>query len=96
MSLLGFFIAHPWLALLIAAAFALAWRRQHSALAAAATVLWAAYGIYEYAVLARLLCSGDCNIRIDLLLVYPVLLVVSVLAVISMVRSRARRMQRVD
>jgi hypothetical protein len=30
----------------------------------------------------RWLCTGDCNIRLDLLLLYPVLLVTSIVAVI--------------
>jgi len=28
------------------------------------------YGIYEYQA-ERILCSGECNIRIDLLVIYP-------------------------
>ena len=32
-----------------------------------------AYCVYEYLMYARVLCSGECNIRVDLLLAYPAL-----------------------
>ena len=49
--------------------------------------LWACYVPYEYAMKARILCSGECNIRVDLLLIYPVLAVSSVLAVAVAIRA---------
>jgi hypothetical protein len=39
----------------------------------------------------RWLCTGDCNIRLDLLLLYPVLLVTSIVAVIVVGLALARR-----
>ena len=36
-------------------------------------MLWVAYAIYEYFMYTRVLCSGECNIRVDLLLIYPAL-----------------------
>lgn len=36
----------------------------------------------------RLLCSGECNIRVDLLLLYPVLAFLSVAAVVAAMRAR--------
>ena len=44
--------------------------------------VWMLYGLYEYAMQARILCSGECNIRIDLLAIYPALVVASVVGVI--------------
>ncbi|MEO8158828.1 MAG: hypothetical protein ABI648_13605 [Betaproteobacteria bacterium] len=41
-------------------------------------VLWIIYGVYEYLMQARVLCSGECNIRVDLLLIYPFLLVYTI------------------
>lgn len=41
--------------------------------AAAVCALWLAYAGYEFLVYRRVLCSGDCNIRADLVLFYPVL-----------------------
>jgi hypothetical protein len=78
---LGVFVAWPWLAFVVAAGCVLAGAR----LAAA---LWVAYGLYEYAMYARILCSGECNIRVDLLLLYPALLVATVAGVVRAVRRR--------
>ena len=39
--------------------------------------LWLAYLAYEYGMKLRILCSGECNIRIDLLLIHPALIVSS-------------------
>ena len=48
----------------------------NAALAVAAS-LWALYIPYEYLMYRRVLCSGDCNIRVDLLVIYPALLSVT-------------------
>ncbi|MBK7927450.1 MAG: hypothetical protein IPJ98_08150 [Bryobacterales bacterium] len=55
---------------------------------AVAAGLWAAYCVYEGLMEARVLCSGECNIRVDLLVVYPVLVVVSGWAVVRSLRGR--------
>jgi hypothetical protein len=39
----------------------------------------------------RLLCGGECNIRVDLLLIYPVLAVLSLVAAIVALRAVWRR-----
>lgn len=75
-----------------AAAMALAWhitqRRGFLTLA----VLWVAYAAYEYLMYLRVLCSGECNIRVDLLLVYPTLLAptlwISIAAAISAIKRK--------
>lgn len=46
---------------------------------------WCLYATYEYLMKARILCSGECNIRIDLLLIYPLLLLLSGIAVAVLV-----------
>ena len=74
------FIPYPWLALLPAAAFAALSKASGRRLVAAAAVLWCLYAVYEYGMHRRWLCSGECNIRIDLLLLYPVLWIVSLAA----------------
>ena len=55
-------------------------------------ILWATYAIYEYLMYTRVLCSGDCNIRIDLLAIYPGLLGgtlwVGVAAAVSTIKRR--------
>lgn len=45
-------------------------------------VLWILYSVYEYLMYARILCTGECNIRIDLLMIYPLLLFLSVLSIV--------------
>jgi hypothetical protein len=49
-------------------------------------VLWLLYSLYEFGMKQRWLCSGECNIRVDLLLIYPVLLITLLVAVVSLVR----------
>jgi hypothetical protein len=43
--------------------------------------LWLLYALYEYLMYRRILCSGDCNIRVDLLVIYPMLLSITLAAV---------------
>lgn len=78
--MLGILIAFPWIALAVAAAFAALWAWRRASSAAIAAGLWLAYGIYETLILMRVLCTGDCNIRVDLLLFYPILLAVMLVA----------------
>jgi len=87
MRLLGIFIAYPWLALLPALVFGAAgyWSQRKVVLAAAAA--WLLYAAYETAMARRILCSGECNIRIDLLLIYPALLAFSFFAAVVAFRS---------
>jgi hypothetical protein len=58
-----------------------AWFRlsRNAALGLAAT-LWMFYVPYEY-LYRQILCSAECNIRVDLLLIYPVLLLVTLAAI---------------
>lgn len=74
-------IAYPWLAGVLAACFAGLWWSRRRPIAAVAATAWALYMVYEYLMYARVLCSGECNIRVDLLLLYPLLLILSLVAV---------------
>jgi len=85
------FIGHPWLALLPAAFFAALFVASRRHLAAAAAALWLIYAVYEYGMHRRWLCSGECNIRVDLLLLYPILLLTSAAAATVAVRAVVRR-----
>jgi peptidoglycan/LPS O-acetylase OafA/YrhL len=38
-----------------------------------AVILWAAYSVYEYYVANGTLCDANCNIRVDLILAWPLL-----------------------
>jgi hypothetical protein len=77
---LAVFIAYPYLALIPAAIFSVLYRLSRRKLVASAGFVWLLYGAYEYGMHARILCSGECNIRVDLLLLYPILLIVSITA----------------
>jgi hypothetical protein len=81
----------PWLGLIPAALFLAAYRARRRPLVMVAGVAWLAYVPYEYAMLRRWLCSGECNIRVDLLLVYPALVLISAVAAVALRRSAARR-----
>ena len=63
-----------------------AWRPGRLALLTA--VLWLGYTIYESLMKARVLCSGECNIRVDLLLIIPLLWMVTIVAAVQLVRGR--------
>lgn len=52
-----------------------------------APVAWMIYGVYEYLMALRILCSGECNIRVDLLLIYPVLLTITIVWIVKILRS---------
>jgi hypothetical protein len=52
---------------------------------------WLLYVPYELGMKYRLLCSGECNIRVDLLLLYPALTLASLWALGVAAREMARR-----
>jgi hypothetical protein len=86
--ILGMFIRWPFLALVPAAVFAVLYFRYRRLAALLAMLAWLAYFPYEQAMKLRILCSGECNIRVDLLLFYPLLMLVSVLALVAYFKSK--------
>jgi len=86
-NLLGVFIGWPFLALVPAALLAALYFRRRQPMILVATLAWLAYFPYEQAMKLRILCSGECNIRVDLLLLYPLLALLSVLAVAAYARK---------
>jgi hypothetical protein len=86
---MNIFIRAPWLAFAVGAIFFALSSSIWSKLLITTSTVWFLYGVYEYLMRFRVLCSGECNIRIDLLLIYPILLILSVIAVATLVkRSR--------
>lgn len=61
-------------ALAVGVFFALLWGTRRTPGAAMAAGAWLLYAAYEYLMHLRVLCSGECNIRVDLLLLWPLLL----------------------
>jgi hypothetical protein len=88
LSPLAVFIEYPWLAAVIGGLFIVAgwrWRRRG---AAGVGLAWAVYSAYETGMRQRWLCTGECNIRVDLLLIFPLLLLASCGALWSLHRGR--------
>ena len=87
------FIAFPYLALIPALLFLWLYLKTQSKLCRLSGWLWGLYFIYESGIKLELLCDAECNIRIDLLLVYPLLALLSLFAIVSAMRhSRANRL----
>ena len=85
---LSIFIAHPWLAAVVGALFVtLGWKARRWGVMTIG-VVWGLYAAYETGMQRRWLCTGECNIRVDLLLIYPILLLTSAGAAMSLRRGR--------
>lgn len=61
-------------ALVLGGMFAALWLATRAPGALVAGIAWLLYAAYEFLMYARVLCSGECNIRVDLLLIWPLLL----------------------
>ena len=88
---LAIFISWPLAALIPAATFFILARLSGRRSASIASLLWAAYAAYEYGMKARILCGGECNIRVDLLLIYPALICLSVVALFVSIRALLKK-----
>jgi len=84
---MAFFIEYPLAAAVIGLLLLWLGRVARRRTAVAIGVLWLLYAVYETGMQERWLCSGECNIRIDLLAIYPALLVGSLAAAISLLRG---------
>ena len=81
-------IAQPMLALIPAGLLATLYRISRRRVILVAAGSWFCYLPYEWGMKLRILCSGECNIRVDLLLIYPFLLLVSLAAIFAFLRER--------
>jgi hypothetical protein len=88
---MSLFIEYPILAAALGAVCLVFYDVSRRLSSAVAAVAWLAYAAYETAMRLRWLCTGECNIRVDLLLIYPVLLVISGAAALSFVRWSVQR-----
>ena len=73
LQFLAIFIVAPWLAFVVSALFFFLYHESHSRVVVTTAGAWLLYGVYEYLMYLRILCTGECNIRVDLLLFYPLL-----------------------
>lgn len=80
-------IAYPALALVPGAVLLLLYGFRRRTVVLVAAAAWIFYAAYELAMKARWLCTGECNIRVDLLAIYPLLLVLSSVAALAAFRA---------
>ncbi len=85
--LLGAFIFWPFLALFPASLFALTYLKFKKQIMLINALTWLTYFVYEQAMQLHILCSGECNIRVDLLLIYPSLLSLSGFGLFTLLQS---------
>lgn len=85
--MMAIFMQHPWLAALVGVLLLALGRWRGRGVAVATGIVWLLYAVYETGMKQRWLCTGECNIRVDLLLAYPILLVLTVVSVVSLLRS---------
>jgi hypothetical protein len=82
LSAMSILVDHPWLTVVPTILFLLLFRTSNKRTVLVVALLWLAYLPYEYAMKLRILCSGECNIRVDLLLIYPALILISLLGLV--------------
>jgi formate hydrogenlyase subunit 3/multisubunit Na+/H+ antiporter MnhD subunit len=81
---MGIFITFPWLAAVVGVLFiTFGWRVRRWGVITIG-VIWVLYAAYETGMQQRWLCTGECNIRVDLLLIYPMLILSSIGAALSL------------
>ncbi len=84
---MAIFIEYPVLALALGAVLLGLGRWARRRVVVGVGFAWLLYGVYEFGMRQRWLCSGECNIRVDLLVIYPVLTLGLVAAAISLLRA---------
>ena len=87
---MAIFVAHPLLAAAVGGLLLMLGRQRRRRTAIGVGIVWLLYFVYETGMQRRWLCSGECNIRVDLLLIYPLLLILLVTAVASLSRAPRR------
>jgi formate hydrogenlyase subunit 3/multisubunit Na+/H+ antiporter MnhD subunit len=87
LRMMAIFIQYPWLAAVIGVFLVGLGQQRRRSTAIVVGVIWLLYAAYETAMRLRWLCSGECNIRVDLLLIYPLLLAMTVAGVVSLLRA---------
>ena len=78
------FIEWPLAALVPAALLGAAYAVRRRRFVLVVALLWLGYAIYESLMKARILCSGECNIRVDLLLISPLLWILTIVAIVKL------------
>jgi hypothetical protein len=58
------------------------YRANRRRLIAITSALWALYTLYELSISLGFTCPEGCNIRVDLIIIFPILLIMSALGII--------------
>lgn len=74
------FIVYPIFALLPVFILGLFYFQSKNRFIFVTIILWLLYMVYEELHLLRMLCTWECNIRVDLLLIYPTLILLTLVA----------------
>ena len=91
LSAMAIFIGYPFLAAGIGLVLLGLGRWARRRTTAVVGVAWLLYAAYEIGMQQRWLCSGECNIRLDLFVIYPVLFIGLLVALVSIFRARTAR-----
>jgi hypothetical protein len=86
---MAIFIEYPGLAAAIGVVLCALGRQARRGVVVGVGVVWLLYAVYEFGNHQRWWCSGECNIRIDLLVIYPALLIGLITAALTLVRGAA-------
>ena len=82
-----FFVAYPAAAAILGGLFLVLARRTPGRVGRGMAVTWLLYAAYETGMQQRWLCTGECNIRIDLFLIAPLLVLGSLAAIVRVWRA---------
>jgi hypothetical protein len=85
---MAIFIEYPYLAALIGVVLLALGQYLRRRTLTGIGIIWMLYAAYETGMHRRWLCSGECNIRIDLLIIYPVLALTLMVAGVSLFFAR--------
>lgn len=85
-TLFNFFVEAPYLIIVPLALVALLRWRRATMVTNIAVGLWGLYLIYEFALWLGIGCDPDCDIRVDLIVLAPLLIAVTLLAAWSAFR----------
>ena len=86
---MAIFIEHPLWAGVVGLVLLVLGRWTGHRTPAVVGIAWLLYALYETGMQQRWLCSGECDIRIDLLVIYPGLLIGLLVAGLSLLRRRS-------
>ena len=87
-ALVGYLTIFPLGATIIGVSCLALYLRKRFKFALITGFTWIFYSLYEYLMYTRVLCTGECNIRVDLLLIYPVLLLLLLITAVLYFRAK--------